>query len=236
MVDLFIFSFDYSDVAQKLHVVQLHTKKRVCGQKPLRISVYVGQGYLCIKSTLKCFSVSPLPLLCLMKGYLIGNHLPKEDLVDVGFYCRHYCLLPLAAEQRVGQLVIWREVFPQHHLQPSEEASLTGYREPEARYFLLIVGLVSSCCSLPILWGFLFLLWVVCSLDQHFCAFCWVIFQNTQIVAVSWDTISQGLQSFQNLIQILIIFMPFHFSWKRFYVHNLVFSDSSYQQCLVLVF
>uniref|UniRef100_A0A674G7F4 Protein inturned n=1 Tax=Taeniopygia guttata TaxID=59729 RepID=A0A674G7F4_TAEGU len=75
------------------------------------------------------------------KGYLIGNHLPKEDLVDVGFYCQHYCLLALAAEQRVGQLVIWREVFPQHHLQPGEESSLTGYREPEARYFLLIVGL-----------------------------------------------------------------------------------------------
>ncbi|NWH30029.1 INTU protein, partial [Chloropsis hardwickii] len=75
------------------------------------------------------------------KGYLIGNHLPKEDLVDVGFYCQHYCLLPLAAEQRVGQLVIWREVFPQHHLQPCEESSVTGYREPEARYFLLIVGL-----------------------------------------------------------------------------------------------
>ncbi|NWH93972.1 INTU protein, partial [Aegithalos caudatus] len=75
------------------------------------------------------------------KGYLIGNHLPKEDLVDVGFYCRHYCLLPLAAEQRIGQLVIWREVFPQHHLQPCEESSLMGYKEPEARYFLLIVGL-----------------------------------------------------------------------------------------------
>ncbi|NWV20743.1 INTU protein, partial [Origma solitaria] len=75
------------------------------------------------------------------KGYLIGNHLPKEDLVDVGFYCRHYCLLPLAAEQRIGQLVIWREVFPQHHIQPCEESSGTGYREPEARYFLLIVGL-----------------------------------------------------------------------------------------------
>ncbi|XP_037991807.1 protein inturned isoform X1 [Motacilla alba alba] len=75
------------------------------------------------------------------KGYLIGNHLPTEDLVDVGFYCQHYCLLALAAEQRIGQLVIWREVFPQHHLQPCEESSFTGYREPEARYFLLIVGL-----------------------------------------------------------------------------------------------
>ncbi|NXS57170.1 INTU protein, partial [Brachypteracias leptosomus] len=75
------------------------------------------------------------------KGYLIGNHLPKEDLLDIGLYCRHYCLLPLAAEQRIGQLVIWREVFPHHHIQPCEASSFTGYREPEARYFLLIVGL-----------------------------------------------------------------------------------------------
>ncbi|XP_032661909.1 protein inturned isoform X4 [Chelonoidis abingdonii] len=74
-------------------------------------------------------------------GYLIGNHLPKEDLIDIALYSRHYCLLPLAAEQRIGQLVIWREVFPHHHLQPSELSGVTGYREPEARYFLLIVGL-----------------------------------------------------------------------------------------------
>ncbi|NWH63663.1 INTU protein, partial [Geococcyx californianus] len=75
------------------------------------------------------------------KGYLIGNHLPKEDLIDIGLYCRHYCLLPLAAEQKIGQLVIWREVFPHHHIQPCEVSSFTGYKEPEARYFLLIVGL-----------------------------------------------------------------------------------------------
>ncbi|NXJ81128.1 INTU protein, partial [Trogon melanurus] len=75
------------------------------------------------------------------KGYLIGNHLPKEDLIDIGLYCRHYCLLPLAAEQKIGQLVIWREVFPHHHIQPCEVSHLTGYTEPEARYFLLIVGL-----------------------------------------------------------------------------------------------
>ncbi|XP_077671329.1 protein inturned isoform X2 [Eretmochelys imbricata] len=75
------------------------------------------------------------------KGYLIGNHLPKEDLIDIALYSRHYCLLPLAAEQRIGQLVIWREVFPHNHLQPSEASGVTAYREPEARYFLLIVGL-----------------------------------------------------------------------------------------------
>ncbi|XP_058049609.1 protein inturned isoform X2 [Ahaetulla prasina] len=74
------------------------------------------------------------------KGYLISSHLPKEDLIDIALYSRHYCLLPLAAEQRIGQLVIWREVFPQHHLQGSQ-TSYEGFQEPLARYFLLIVGL-----------------------------------------------------------------------------------------------
>ncbi|KAA0722944.1 Protein inturned [Triplophysa tibetana] len=74
------------------------------------------------------------------KGYLIANHLPKEDLLDVCLYCQHYCLLPLASEERVGQLVVWREVFPQQRAQPSP-ACHPGHCEPHGRYFLLIVGL-----------------------------------------------------------------------------------------------
>ncbi|XP_045846444.1 protein inturned isoform X4 [Meles meles] len=75
------------------------------------------------------------------KGYLICSHLPKDDLIDIAVYCRHYCLLPLAAKQRIGQLVIWREVFPRHHLQPSTDSNTDVFQEPEGRYFLLIVGL-----------------------------------------------------------------------------------------------
>ncbi|XP_032148236.1 protein inturned isoform X6 [Sapajus apella] len=75
------------------------------------------------------------------KGYLICNHLPKDDLIDIAVYCRHYCLLPLAAKQRIGQLIIWREVFPQHHLQPLADSNTEVFPEPEGRYFLLIVGL-----------------------------------------------------------------------------------------------
>ncbi|XP_005950019.1 protein inturned isoform X1 [Haplochromis burtoni] len=71
------------------------------------------------------------------KSYLIANHLPKEDLLDVCLYCQHYCLLPLASEQRVGQLVIWREVFPQQRA----NGATPGYSQPEGRHFLLIVGL-----------------------------------------------------------------------------------------------
>uniref|UniRef100_A0A671SRC7 Protein inturned n=1 Tax=Sinocyclocheilus anshuiensis TaxID=1608454 RepID=A0A671SRC7_9TELE len=74
------------------------------------------------------------------KGYLIANHLPKEDLLDVCLYCQHYCLLPLVSEQRMGQLVVWREVFPQRRTQ-NNTASHPGYCEPHGRHFLLIVAL-----------------------------------------------------------------------------------------------
>lgn len=90
------------------------------------------------------------PTLSLVfQSYLIANHLPKEDLLDVCLYCQHYCLLPLASEQRVGQLVIWREVFPQ---QRASSSTAPGYSQPQGRHFLLIVGLVRRqithrCCE-----------------------------------------------------------------------------------------
>eukprot|EP00079_Xenopus_tropicalis_P020264 XP_012811015.1 PREDICTED: protein inturned isoform X2 [Xenopus tropicalis] len=74
------------------------------------------------------------------KGYLLSNHLPKEDLVDVAIYCRQYCLLTLASE-RIGQLIIWREVYPQYHLKQCGSSATEECTEPGGRYFLLIVGL-----------------------------------------------------------------------------------------------
>ncbi|KAG7273840.1 hypothetical protein CRUP_024862 [Coryphaenoides rupestris] len=86
-----------------------------------------------------------------IKGYLIANNLPREDLLDVCLYCQHYCLLPLASEQCVGQLVVWREVFPLHRSQqraPCHSSSSSFAPDPahygppcHTRHFLLIVGL-----------------------------------------------------------------------------------------------
>uniref|UniRef100_H3CC60 Protein inturned n=1 Tax=Tetraodon nigroviridis TaxID=99883 RepID=H3CC60_TETNG len=74
------------------------------------------------------------------RSYLIANHLPKEDLLDVCLYCQHYCLLSLTADQRVGQLVVWREVFPQ--LRVSQDGcAAPGFYKPLGRHFLLVVGL-----------------------------------------------------------------------------------------------
>ena len=40
----------------------------------------------------------------------MANHLTREDLEDAVLYCKYHCLLTMSAEQRVGQLVVWREV------------------------------------------------------------------------------------------------------------------------------
>uniref|UniRef100_A0A3B3T3W4 Protein inturned n=1 Tax=Paramormyrops kingsleyae TaxID=1676925 RepID=A0A3B3T3W4_9TELE len=74
------------------------------------------------------------------EGYLLASHLPKEDLLDVALYCQHFGLLPLASEQRIGQLVIWREVFPHRLSQSAASGVEQGYSEPQGRRFLLIVG------------------------------------------------------------------------------------------------
>uniref|UniRef100_A0A4W3K514 Protein inturned n=1 Tax=Callorhinchus milii TaxID=7868 RepID=A0A4W3K514_CALMI len=94
-----------------------------------------------IDTTLSDLESADFGELVLTLGYMIGNHLPKDDLLDIALYCQHYSLLPLAAEQRIGQLVIWREVFPWRHHKSNQEEIIDGYQEAEGRYFLLIVGL-----------------------------------------------------------------------------------------------
>ena len=69
--------------------------------------------------------------------------MPNEDLQDLAIYCLNYSLMVLCAEQPLGQLVIWREVFPTRKARPAK-ASIPGYVEPEGRCFLLIVGIVSK--------------------------------------------------------------------------------------------
>ncbi|XP_033095907.1 protein inturned-like [Anneissia japonica] len=74
------------------------------------------------------------------KDVLLANHLPNKDLLDINVYCRYFCLLSLATDQPMGQLIIWREVYPSM----SNILECTGYAEPHGRYFLLIVGLKHS--------------------------------------------------------------------------------------------
>ncbi|XP_071499365.1 protein inturned-like [Diadema antillarum] len=77
------------------------------------------------------------------KGYLLANHLPVDDLLDVHLYCQYYSLSSLSTQQAVGQLVIWREVYPTRRVQPIT-APHPSFTEPQGRWFLLIVGLKHS--------------------------------------------------------------------------------------------
>ncbi|XP_049626836.1 LOW QUALITY PROTEIN: protein inturned [Suncus etruscus] len=74
------------------------------------------------------------------KGHLFCSHLPRDDLLAITGYCQHVGLLALGTKRRVGQLVVWREVFP---LRPTDTGSDPDTLQPpdNARCFLLIVGL-----------------------------------------------------------------------------------------------
>lgn len=86
-------------------------------------------------------SYSVLGTCLFYKDYLIANHLPCDDLVDVATYLRYHALLDLCSDQGFGQLVIWKEVHPTRHCQTVPEEQSFGYTEPlRARWFLLIVG------------------------------------------------------------------------------------------------
>lgn len=81
------------------------------------------------------------------KGYLLANHLPKLHFEKVFLFCRHYQLLRITSDERVGQIVVWKEVYL-----PKPENS-------ETHHFLLVTGLrhsllcavleVGGCSAVP---------------------------------------------------------------------------------------
>lgn len=78
----------------------------------------------------------------LFQGQLIANHLPKEDLLDISLYLQYYHLLSLTSGDPVGEVVVWKEVFPTRRHQGADEPVVAGYTEPDGRWFLLVVGMV----------------------------------------------------------------------------------------------
>ncbi|XP_052792389.1 protein inturned-like isoform X1 [Mya arenaria] len=87
------------------------------------------------------------------KNYLISNHLCREDLEDFTTYLTYHSLLTLTADQGLGQLVVWREVYPTGHCHSVPDEQQFGYTEPLiARWFWLVVGYKNliMCISLEI--------------------------------------------------------------------------------------
>ena len=71
------------------------------------------------------------------QGYLLANHLHKDDLLDVSMYLHYHCVLTSRDEPQLGQVILWREVYrrPQTDVVP-------GYSQPLARHVMLVVGMV----------------------------------------------------------------------------------------------
>ena len=87
-------------------------------------------------------------------GYMVANHLSKEDLSDVHLFCHNHNLLAIREKERIGLLVIWREV---HRWTCKIGKTGNDFSASPGRYFLLIVGLKRSLlCTVLQLNGKLF--------------------------------------------------------------------------------
>ena len=90
------------------------------------------------------------------KGYLICSHLSASYQRAVNLYCSFHELLNLTSSQGVGQIVIWKEVFPttleQSPLKTQSQKN-PPFKSLGGKYFLLIIGLGQSLCAQILLAG-----------------------------------------------------------------------------------
>ena len=82
------------------------------------------------------------------KGYLICSHFPANYQRDVNLFCSYHQLLYLTATQSIGQIVIWKQIFPSN-IEPSKTPSHkhTSFISLGGKYFLLLVGLGQALCA-----------------------------------------------------------------------------------------
>ncbi|XP_055929546.1 protein inturned-like isoform X3 [Argiope bruennichi] len=73
------------------------------------------------------------------KGYLLCNHLPKSDLLDIHLFLHYNRILFLTKKQTVSEIIIWNEVFPSRHQE--HNFSDPDFIEVQGRWFLLIVAM-----------------------------------------------------------------------------------------------
>ncbi|KAL2738786.1 protein inturned [Vespula squamosa] len=75
------------------------------------------------------------------KCYLLGSHLPHEDLIEIHAFLRQNSLLNLVNTEPVKSLVIWKRVYPLSCNRGNIETHSSNQPlVPNGKWFLLIVG------------------------------------------------------------------------------------------------
>lgn len=78
------------------------------------------------------------------KGFLLGSHLQKSDLLDIHSYLQHHYLLTMSKKQSISEALIWKEMHLSKHYQENMMALEPGFEETNGRWFLLIAALNHS--------------------------------------------------------------------------------------------
>ena len=72
------------------------------------------------------------------KDCLVCSHFCDDDLKDIFVFCKHHCLFFLTKEEKLHDLVLWKEIFLTRKRDADNEED---YAEPfGTRWFILVVG------------------------------------------------------------------------------------------------
>lgn len=74
------------------------------------------------------------------KKYLLGSHLPAEDLVQVHSFLRRHGLINLINNEQVKSLIIWKRIYPASCVNRKIAWEEDNVYPLADRWFLLIVG------------------------------------------------------------------------------------------------
>lgn len=72
------------------------------------------------------------------KKYLLGSHLPHEDLIQINSFLRRNGLINLVNTEQIKSLVIWKRIYPASR--ENLKWKWQKDRENQDKWYLLVVG------------------------------------------------------------------------------------------------
>lgn len=74
------------------------------------------------------------------KKYLLGSHLPSEDLIQIHSFLRRHGLINLINNEQVKSIVVWKRIYPSSCMHRRLTWEQEHVYSSTDQWFLLVVG------------------------------------------------------------------------------------------------
>lgn len=74
------------------------------------------------------------------KKYLLGSHVPSEDLIQIHSFLRRHGLINLIHNEQVKSIVVWKRIYPSSCMNRKFSWGEEQVHSLTDQWFLLVVG------------------------------------------------------------------------------------------------